>query len=81
NTTESRKRYVRDLFLEESFEEVKNNLDNLVNKVLLNYDFQLNESKASEDVLLQKIEANKEKIMLGLAYLNRYYGINFDNMN
>ncbi|MDS5302432.1 ZmpA/ZmpB/ZmpC family metallo-endopeptidase [Streptococcus pneumoniae] len=81
NTTERRKRYVRDLFLEESFEEVKNNLDNLVNKLLLNYDFQLNESKASEDVLLQKIEANKEKIMLGLAYLNRYYGINFDNMN
>ena len=81
NTTERRKGYVRDLFLEESFEEVKNNLDSLVNKLLLNYDFQLNNSTASEDVLLQKIENNKEKIMLGLAYLNRYYGINFDNMN
>ena len=81
NTTERRKGYVRDLFLEESFEEVKNNLDSLVNKLLLNYDFQLNGSKASEDVLLQKIENNKEKIMLGLAYLNRYYGINFGNMN
>ena len=81
NTTERRKGYVRDLFLEESFEEVKNNLDSLVNKLLLNYDFQLNDTKASEDVLLQKIENNKEKIMLGLAYLNRYYGINFDNMN
>ena len=81
NTTERRKGYVKDLFLEESFEEVKNNLDSLVNKLLLNYDFQLNNSTASEDVLLQKIENNKEKIMLGLAYLNRYYGINFDNMN
>ena len=81
NTTERRKGYVRDLFLEESFEEVKNNLDSLVNKLLLNYDFQLNNTKASEDVLLQKVENNKEKIMLGLAYLNRYYGINFDNMN
>ena len=37
--------------------------------------------KLFEDVLLQKVESNKEKIMLGLAYLNRYYGINFDNMN
>ena len=81
NTTERRKGYVKDLFLEESFEEVKNNLDSLVNKMLLNYDFQLNDTKASEEVLLQKIENNKEKIMLGLAYLNRYYGINFDNMN
>ena len=81
NTTERRKGYVRDLFLEESFEEVKNNLDSLVNKLLLNYDFQLNNTKASEEVLLQKVENNKEKIMLGLAYLNRYYGINFDNMN
>ena len=81
NTTERRKGYVRDLFLEESFEEVKNNLDSLVNKLLLNYDFQLNDTKASEEVLLQKVENNKEKIMLGLAYLNRYYGINFDNMN
>ena len=81
NTTERRKDYVKDLFLEESFEEVKNNLDSLVNKLLLNYDFQLNDTKASEEVLLQKVENNKEKIMLGLAYLNRYYGINFDNMN
>ena len=81
NTTERRKGYVRDLFLEESFEEVKNNLDSLANKLLLNYDFQLNDTKASEEVLLQKVENNKEKIMLGLAYLNRYYGINFDNMN
>ena len=81
NTTERRKGYVKDLFLEESFEEVKNNLDSLVNKMLLNYDFQLNDTKASEEVLLQKVENNKEKIMLGLAYLNRYYGINFDNMN
>ena len=81
NTIERRKGYVRDLFLEESFEEVKNNLDSLVNKLLLNYDFQLNDTKASEEVLLQKVENNKEKIMLGLAYLNRYYGINFDNMN
>ena len=81
NTTERRKGYVKDLFLEESFEEVKNNLDSLVNKLLLNYDFQLNDTKASEEVLLQKVENNKEKIMLGLAYLNRYYGINFDNMN
>ena len=81
NTTERRKGYVRDLFLEESFEEVKNNLDSLVNKLLLNYDFQLNDTKASEEVLLQKVENNKEKIMLGLAYLNRYYGINFDNMD
>ena len=81
NTIEKRKGYVRDLFLEESFEKVKNNLDSLVNKLLLNYDFQLNDSKVVEDVLLQKVESNKEKIMLGLAYLNRYYGINFDNMN
>ncbi|HET1087451.1 TPA: G5 domain-containing protein, partial [Streptococcus pneumoniae] len=65
--------YIRDLFLEESFSEVKANLDKLVKQILENEDHQLNDNELAERALLKKVEDNKAKIMMGLAYLNQYY--------
>ncbi|HHK7371768.1 TPA: ZmpA/ZmpB/ZmpC family metallo-endopeptidase-related protein, partial [Streptococcus pneumoniae] len=61
--------YIRDLFLEESFSEVKANLDKLVKQILENEDHQLNDNELAERALLKKVEDNKAKIMMGLAYL------------
>ncbi|NMH06698.1 zinc metalloprotease, partial [Streptococcus pneumoniae] len=60
--------YIRDLFLEESFSEVKANLDKLVKQILENEDHQLNDNELAERALLKKVEDNKAKIMMGLAY-------------
>ncbi|MEZ7595209.1 ZmpA/ZmpB/ZmpC family metallo-endopeptidase, partial [Streptococcus sp. 27098_8_76] len=73
--------YIRDLFLEESFSEVKSNLDKLVKQILENEDHQLNDNKLAERALLKKVEDNKAKIMMGLTYLNRYYDIKYGDLS
>ena len=73
--------YIRDLFLEESFSEVKANLDKLVKQILENEDHQLNDNKLAERALLKKVEDNKAKIMMGLTYLNRYYDIKYGDLS
>ena len=72
---------VASLFLEESFKETKDNLDKLVKALVENEDHELNSDKAAMDALLAKVEANKAKIMMGLTYLNRYYGIKYGDLN
>lgn len=78
NTDERRNGYIRNLFLEESLDEVKGNLDKLVKALVENEDHQLNGDEAAMKALVKKVEDNKAKIMLGLAYLNRYYGFKYD---
>ncbi|MDG9308822.1 ZmpA/ZmpB/ZmpC family metallo-endopeptidase [Streptococcus pneumoniae] len=73
--------YIRDLFLEESFSEVKVNLDKLVKQILENEDHQLNDNELAERALLKKVEDNKAKIMMGLAYLNQYYAFKYDELS
>ena len=73
--------YIRDLFLEESFKEVRDNIDKFVKKLLENEDHQLNDDASAKLALIKKIELNKTNIMLGLTYLNRYYGIKYNGMN
>ena len=65
------------LYLEESFAEVKGNLDKLVKALVENEDHQLNGDEAAIKALLKKVEDNKAKIMMALTYLNRYYGIEY----
>ena len=72
---------VASLFLEESFKETKDNLDKLVKALVENEDHELNSDKAAMDALLAKVEANKAKLMMGLTYLNRYYGIKYGDLN
>ena len=72
---------VKNWYLEESFAEVKAQLGTLVDKLLTNLDYQWNDSPASMASLKQKVQDKKSAIMLGLAYLNRYYGIRFADYN
>ena len=69
------------LYLEESFAEVKGNLDKLVKALVENEDHQLNSDEAAIKALLKKVEDNKAKIMMALTYLNRYYGIEYGDLN
>ena len=68
---------VKNWYLEESFAEVKAQLGSLVDKLLTNLDYQWNDSPASTAALKKKIQDHQSAVMLGLAYLNRYYGIRF----
>ena len=72
---------IKNLFLEESFDAVKTNLTNLVTKLVQNEDHQLNQSSAAQQMILDKVEKNKAALLLGLTYLNRYYGVKFDDVN
>ena len=72
---------VKNWYLEESFAEVKAQLGSLVDKLLTNLDYQWNDSPASMAALKKKVQDNQSAIMLGLAYLNRYYGIQFADYN
>ena len=81
NSDNHKNNYIRNLFLEESFEETKANLDKLVKALVENEDHQLNSDDAAMKVLLKKVEDNKAKIMMGLTYLNRYYGFKYNDMS
>ena len=72
---------IKDLYLEESFKYVKDNLNKFVTKLVQNEDHQLNTDEAAKRALIKKIDDNKAAVLLGLAYLNRYYGVKFDNFN
>lgn len=72
---------VKDLYLEESFKYVKDNLNKFVTKLVENEDHQLNTDEAAKRALIKKIDDNKAAVLLGLTYLNRYYGVKFDDFN
>ena len=72
---------IKDLYLEESFKYVKDNLNKFVTKLVQNEDHQLNSDEAAKRALIKKIDDNKAAVLLGLAYLNRYYGVKFDDFN
>ena len=81
NSDNHKNNYIRNLFLEESLDEVKGNLDKLVKAIVENEDHQLNGDEAAMKALVKKVEDNKAKIMLGLAYINRYYGFKYNDMS
>lgn len=81
NSDNHKNNYIRNLFLEESFEETKANLDKLVKALVENEDHQLNSDEAAMKALLKKVEDNKAKIMMALTYLNRYYGFKYNDMS
>ncbi|VTS25050.1 zinc metalloprotease [Streptococcus mitis] len=81
NTNTRKDGYIRNLYLEESFAEVKQNLDKLVKDLVENEDHQLNGDEAAIKALLKKVETNKAKIMMALTYLNRYYDIKYGDIS
>ena len=72
---------IKNLYLEESFKEVKDNLTHFVKQLVENQDHQLNTDEAAKRALIKKVDDNKAAVLLGLSYLNRYYGVKFDNFN
>ena len=69
------------LFLEESFNKVKSQLDSQLRKILT-MDKSINTSGGVvSDYIVKQIEENKASLLLGLAYLNRWYNINYDTIN
>ncbi|HEM6372725.1 TPA: G5 domain-containing protein [Streptococcus suis] len=69
----------KDFYFGESFDQVMANLESNVRKILV---ASLNgQGQASETYIKEKITNNKEAFVLGLTYLNRWYDINFGEMN
>ncbi|HHK7078075.1 TPA: ZmpA/ZmpB/ZmpC family metallo-endopeptidase-related protein, partial [Streptococcus pneumoniae] len=65
-TGSNRVNAIKDLYLEESFDHVKANLNILVTKLVENEDHQLNNSSAAQQMILDKVEKNKAALLLGL---------------
>ncbi|HFI0646092.1 TPA: ZmpA/ZmpB/ZmpC family metallo-endopeptidase [Streptococcus suis] len=69
----------KDFYFGESFTQVKANLESTVRKILV---ASLNgQGKAAETYIKEKITNNKEAFVLGLTYLNRWYDINYGDVN
>ena len=70
-----------DLYLDTAFDQVKTKLSEELRKVLA-MDKSINtEGNVVADYIAQQIKDNKEAFLLGLTYLNRWYNINYDNIN
>ncbi|MGO0057000.1 ZmpA/ZmpB/ZmpC family metallo-endopeptidase [Streptococcus suis] len=72
---------LKDLYLDESFAEVKDKLEFHIKGLLANRQVVDTTSKAVRDVIKKEFLADKEKIMFALAYLNRLYGIKYGDTN
>ncbi|HEL2054770.1 TPA: G5 domain-containing protein [Streptococcus suis] len=69
----------KDFYFGDSYDQVMANLESNVRKILV---ASLNgQGQASETYVKEKITNNKEAFVLGLTYLNRWYDINFGEMN
>lgn len=69
----------KDFYFGDSYNQVMANLESNVRKILV---ASLNgQGQASEDYIKEKITNNKAAFVLGLTYLNRWYDINFGEMN
>ncbi len=64
----------------DSFENVQRNIDDILNTILIN-----NKNIVSNNVSLEsvkkKLTDNKEKVLLGLTYIDRLYNLKYSNIN
>ena len=67
-----------ELYLDEQFEKTKANIDDTLSK-LLSADSAIAENNNSiiDNYVVEKIKNNKEALLLGLTYLERWYNFNF----
>ena len=69
------------LYLDREFDKVKTNIAEHLRKVLA-MDKSINTAGAGVvEYVSEKIKKNKEAFMLGLTYMNRWYNINYDDIN
>ena len=76
-----RKEYLEKLSIKETLEETKQNLDENLKKVAAHTLSVIGDTPQNREKVKRDIEANKEKILLGLSYINRFYNIDFGDTN
>ena len=76
-----RKEYLEKLSIKETLEETKTDLDARLKKVAAHTLSIIGDTPQNREKVKRDIEDNKEKILLGLSYINRYYNIDFGDTN
>ena len=76
-----RKEYLEKLSIKEILEETKQNLDENLKKVVAHTLSVIGDTPQNREKVKRDIEDNKEKILLGLSYINRFYNIDFGDTN
>ena len=76
-----RKEYLEKLSIKETLEETKTDLDARLKKVAAHTLSIIGDTPQNREKVKRDIEDNKEKILLGLSYTNRYYNIDFGDTN
>ena len=72
---------IDNLYLDREFEQVKANVAEHLRKILA-MDKSVNTmGNGVVEYVSEKIKNNKEALLLGLTYMNRWYNINYDDMN
>ncbi|HFR3539295.1 TPA: ZmpA/ZmpB/ZmpC family metallo-endopeptidase [Streptococcus suis] len=70
---------INDMYFKSSFNRIKDNLESYLRKVLT---ATMNgQGQSVETYFESKIAENKEAFLLGLSYLDRWYDINYDQLN
>ena len=87
NITESevkeilRKEYLEKLSIKETLDATKTDLEASLKKVAAHTLSIMGNTQENKEKVEQDIEANKEKILLGLSYIHRFYNIDFGDTN
>ena len=76
-----RKEYLEKLSIKETLEETKKDLESNLKKVAAHTLSIIGDTPQNREKVKRDIEDNKEKILLGLSYINRFYNIDFGDTN
>lgn len=76
-----RKEYLEKLSIKETLDATKTDLEASLKKVAAHTLSILGDNQQNREKVKGDIEANKEKILLGLSYINRFYNIDFGDTN
>ncbi|MFM0900355.1 ZmpA/ZmpB/ZmpC family metallo-endopeptidase [Streptococcus suis] len=79
--TENQEQQMDRLYLEEPFNKVKTNIRDYLKKALINDESVKLDDPESVTQTIRTIEENKEIILLSLAYLDRWYDIDYGEIN
>lgn len=76
-----RKEYLEKLSIKETLDATKTDLEASLKKIAAHTLSILGDNQQNREKVKGDIEANKEKILLGLSYINRFYNIDFGDTN
>ncbi|MFB8654663.1 ZmpA/ZmpB/ZmpC family metallo-endopeptidase, partial [Enterococcus hirae] len=78
---ESKYNKLRDMYLWESFDAIKKNLNQELRSILVNSTVIDMESTGISNYLFNKLKDQAQNLLLGLTYVNRLYNINYGYVN